>query len=64
MVELLMKKEIKSTTILVTGATGFLGSHLTRALCTEGYKVIISHREGSSFEKIKDIRSKIVSLEY
>ena len=29
----------KSKTILVTGADGFIGSHLTEMLLAEGYKV-------------------------
>jgi nucleoside-diphosphate-sugar epimerase len=55
-----MKENVKLPNILVTGATGFLGSHLTRSLYLSGYKIIISHRNSSSFERINDIFNKIV----
>ena len=40
--------------ILVTGATGFVGSHLCRALVDKGYKVYGTTKSGNT-ERIKDI---------
>ena len=40
--------------ILLTGATGFLGSHLLRKCLTEDLNVIILARETSDFSRIKD----------
>ena len=42
-------------TILITGATGFLGSHITRALHAAGHRVIIIKRATSRLERIEDI---------
>lgn len=42
-------------TILVTGATGFLGSVLTRQLVSEGSDVRILRRESSSLELLGDV---------
>jgi nucleoside-diphosphate-sugar epimerase len=44
-----------SKTVLLTGATGFLGSNIARELVKEGYKVYATYRNGSSFERIKDV---------
>lgn len=38
--------------VLVTGATGFLGSHLVQALIREGYKVAILKRSFSNTDRI------------
>ncbi|OLO26869.1 epimerase [Alkalihalophilus pseudofirmus] len=46
--------------ILMTGSTGFLGSHLTRALVSEGHEVIIIKRSFSDTWRISDILSKVV----
>ncbi|PLS16196.1 epimerase [Bacillus sp. M6-12] len=45
--------------ILVTGATGFLGSHLTRALVKEGYDVILLKRSYSNTWRISDLLQKV-----
>jgi len=45
--------------IFITGANGFIGSHLTRRLVLEGYKVAIIIRENSDSSRIKDILSDI-----
>lgn len=45
----------KEKRLLLTGATGFLGSHLLRALIHEGYKVSILKRLHSNTERIKDL---------
>ena len=42
-------------TILVTGATGFLGSHITRALHAAGHRVVIIKRATSRLDRIEDI---------
>ncbi len=44
-----------SERLLVTGATGFVGSNLTRRLVKEGYEVHIITRETSDKWRIKDI---------
>lgn len=53
------KKDIFSTLnekrIFLTGATGFIGSHLLRRLIKENCEVHISVRENSSLERIKDV---------
>jgi CDP-paratose synthetase len=45
--------------ILITGITGFLGSHLAKALLAKGYEIIALKRESSSFHRIESILSKI-----
>lgn len=47
-------------TVLVTGATGFLGSHLVRSLAAQGCSVIILKRSFSSVERIRDILPQAV----
>jgi CDP-paratose synthetase len=49
----------KMKTILVTGATGYLGSHLVHALQSFGYRVTIIKRATSKIDRIADIANKI-----
>ena len=44
--------------ILLTGATGFLGSNLLRKLVCENYKVICTRRTSSKFDRVKDVYDK------
>ncbi|ULQ59876.1 NAD-dependent epimerase/dehydratase family protein [Brucepastera parasyntrophica] len=48
-----------SETILITGGTGFLGSHLAHSLFSEGYNIIILKRSSSDIWRVKDIADKI-----
>lgn len=41
--------------VLITGATGFIGSHLTRRLIEEGFEVGIIKRENSNVWRISDL---------
>lgn len=45
--------------ILVTGATGFIGSHLTRRLIYEGHDVGIIQRSESNIKRIEDVYSQL-----
>jgi len=45
--------------ILITGATGFIGSHLTRKLIKEGFEVCIIKRENSNTWRICDLMNKL-----
>lgn len=45
--------------VLLTGATGFLGSHIARALLVEGHEVKAPNRRGSSFSRLQDIQGEI-----
>ena len=47
-------------TILMTGATGFLGSNLLRALINDEREVIVLKRSFSDTQRIKDLMDKIV----
>jgi nucleoside-diphosphate-sugar epimerase len=47
-------------TILLTGGTGFLGSHLTYELLEDDYHVIVLKRSTSNTWRIDDILEKIV----
>jgi nucleoside-diphosphate-sugar epimerase len=49
--------------LLVTGATGFLGSHLTRFLLSKGYEIIIVKRSFSNTSRIDSILSSVVSYD-
>lgn len=42
-------------TILVTGGTGFLGSHIVRHIINNGDEALVIHRHSSSVERLKDI---------
>jgi nucleoside-diphosphate-sugar epimerase len=41
--------------VLLTGATGFLGSHLVRALLAEKYELIILKRSFSDISRIEGV---------
>jgi CDP-paratose synthetase len=45
--------------ILLTGATGYLGSHLAIALNAKGYHLIILKRQASQLKKIESIKSAV-----
>jgi UDP-glucose 4-epimerase len=44
---------------LVTGASGFLGSHLARALVAEGHEVLAIVRSSSDLWRLDDIKAKL-----
>jgi CDP-paratose synthetase len=50
----------KLKTILLTGATGFLGSHILRSLLVDGYQVIIVKRKESEITRIEDIINQTI----
>ncbi len=50
-------------TILLTGATGFLGSHLLEALLEKGHKVIVLKRSTSNTWRIEKLLPNIVSYD-
>ena len=50
-------------TILLTGANGFLGSHLLQAFTDEGFKVVILKRSNSNLWRIKHLASEIISYD-
>jgi nucleoside-diphosphate-sugar epimerase len=56
--EMPMKKKI-----LLTGATGFLGSHLAKALLVDGYEVVALKRKASSLRRLEPIASGIVLID-
>ena len=49
--------------ILITGATGFIGSHLTQRLIQGGFEVGIIKRMNSDTWRIKDLLDKIVAYD-
>jgi len=50
-------------TVLLTGATGFLGSHLLEALLAENYKVIILKRSTSDAWRIQHLLEQVRSYD-
>ncbi|MFH7321196.1 NAD-dependent epimerase/dehydratase family protein [Desulfurivibrio sp. D14AmB] len=50
-------------TILLTGATGFLGSHLLAALLEHGYKVVILKRSTSALRRIEHLLNQADSYD-
>lgn len=46
-------------TILITGGTGFIGSHLSRRLVNEGNDVVIFSRGKREYKGIADIRNRV-----
>ncbi|MBM4140390.1 MAG: SDR family NAD(P)-dependent oxidoreductase [Nitrospira sp.] len=54
-----MKTFIKDKTVLVTGANGFIGSHLSRMLLYEGAEVHVLLRRDSNILRIQDILENI-----
>jgi CDP-paratose synthetase len=46
--------------ILITGVTGFLGSHLAKALLTDGYEVTALKRKSSLLDRVESIVSDII----
>ncbi|MBN1548311.1 MAG: NAD-dependent epimerase/dehydratase family protein [Syntrophaceae bacterium] len=54
-----MSKKTENRVALVTGATGFVGSHLVRQLLKERWETHIITRSSSSLTQIEDIASKI-----
>ena len=50
-------------TILLTGATGFLGSHLLKALVNKGYEVVVLKRSTSNMWRLKDFENTFKSYD-
>jgi UDP-glucose 4-epimerase len=50
---------LRGARVLVTGATGFIGSHLTKRLLDLGASVAVMHRDTSSFHRLSDHLSQL-----
>ena len=50
-------------TILLTGANGFLGSHLLKSLIIQGYRVVIIKRSTSNTWRIHHLLEKVISYD-
>ena len=50
-------------TILLTGATGFLGSHLLKAFVNKGYKVVVLKRSTSNMWRLKGFENTFKSYD-
>ena len=50
-------------TILLTGATGFLGSHLLKALINKGYEVVVLKRSTSNMWRLKGFENAFKSYD-
>lgn len=62
--EMSINKELpEAKTILVTGSTGFLGSHITNKLIEEGKNVILLVRGETAEHRIKDTMNKYFNKE-
>jgi len=46
-------------TVLVTGATGFIGSHVTRALIERGHRVRATRRNAGPADKLGDVQADV-----
>ena len=53
-----------NTTVLLTGATGFIGSNLLQALIEEGFKVAILKQPNSCTDRINSLLDKVTIFEY
>ncbi|MFZ2406733.1 MAG: NAD(P)-dependent oxidoreductase [Methylobacter sp.] len=53
-----MKKKI-----LLTGVTGFLGSHLAKALLSDGYEVVALKRKSSPLRRVESFAADIVFID-
>ncbi len=51
---------MSAPTVLVTGATGFLGSSVSRALVQAGYRVRALHRASSFLSRIEDLPVELI----
>lgn len=51
---------MKTSTALVTGGTGFIGSHLIRKLLQQGFRVHMLCRSCSNFWRLEDVLPKVV----
>lgn len=49
--------------VLLTGATGFLGSHLVKALMSAGHRVVLLKRSHSRCERIAEILSLVTAYD-
>ena len=52
------------TSVAVTGANGFLGSHIVRNLCRAGYRVVALVRPGSSIEYLRRSRAQVIYVDF
>src|SRR4030042_5027859 len=49
--------------VFITGATGFLGSHVVRQLLVRGHHVLAGHRANSDLWRLKAVRGDIELVE-
>ena len=49
--------------VLLTGATGFLGSHLLKALVSKGYEVVVLKRSTSDIWRLKGFENTFKSYD-
>ena len=54
------RSDLSGKTIFLTGATGFIGSHLLKRLIKEGCNVHVSIRESSALWRIEDFKDNFV----